>query len=220
MENQNNQNNQNYEQYPNQGYNPQFQQAQQTQQIVNQALADDKKKRKKKKLTVILIIVGVLLLIGIVGAIGGSGDDSSTNTTAGAVSESSDSTKAQSAKDKETVEGQIGDYVCTVKSAEKCKDWSGKDAIKITYSFTNNSKDAESFDLALTDEAYQDGIGLETTFLDGGSDELGLDVKVKPGTTKEVSKIYLLRDDTTKIDIEISELVSFSDDKLTYEIDL
>lgn len=219
MENQNNQNNQNYEQYPNQGYNPQFQQAQQTQQIVNQALADDKKKRKKKKLTVILIIVGVLLLIGIVGAIGGSGDDSSTNTTAGAVSESSDST-AQSAKDKETVEGQIGDYVCTVKSAEKCKDWSGKDAIKITYSFTNNSKDAESFDLALTDEAYQDGIGLETTFLDGGSDELGLDVKVKPGTTKEVSKIYLLRDDTTKIDIEISELVSFSDDKLTYEIDL
>ena len=71
-----------------------------------------------------------------------------------------------------------------------------------------------------TDEAYQDGIGLETTFLDGGSDELGLDVKVKPGTTKEVSKIYLLRDDTTKIDIEISELVSFSDDKLTYEIDL
>lgn len=219
MENQNNQNNQNYEQYPNQGYDPQFQQAQQTQQIVNQALADDKKKRKKKKLTVILIIVGVLLLIGIVGAIGGSGDDSSTNTTAGAVSESSDST-AQSAKDKETVEGQIGDYVCTVKSAEKCKDWSGKDAIKITYSFTNNSKDAESFDLALTDEAYQDGIGLETTFLDGGSDELGLDVKVKPGTTKEVSKIYLLRDDTTKIDIEISELVSFSDDKLTYEIDL
>ena len=216
MENQNNQNNQNYEQYPNQGYDPQIQQAQQTQQIVNQALADDKKKRKKKKLTIILIIVGVLLLIGIVGAIGGSGDDSST----GAVSELSDSTKAQSAKDKETVEGQIGDYVCTIKSAEKCKNWSGKDAIKITYSFTNNSNDAESFDLALTDEAYQDGIGLETTFLDGGSDELGLDVKVKPGTTKEVSKIYLLRDDTTKIDIEISELVSFSDDKLTYEIDL
>ena len=45
MENQNNQNNQNYEQYPNQGYDPQFQQ---TQQIVNQALADDKKREKRR----------------------------------------------------------------------------------------------------------------------------------------------------------------------------
>ncbi len=72
----------------------------------------------------------------------------------------------------------------------------------------------------LKDEAYQDGIGLESSFLDGGSDELGWDVKVKPGTTKEVSKVYILRDDSTQIELEISELISFSDDKLTYTVDL
>lgn len=43
-------------------------------------------------------------------------------------------------------QGQIGNYICTVKSAEKCKDWNGENAVKITYSFTNNSSDAESFD--------------------------------------------------------------------------
>lgn len=159
--------------------------------------------------------MGIIFLIIIISALGGSSDKNESTTAAQTTISANETTESKSKAD-----GQIGDYVCTIKSAEKCKDWSGKDAIKITYNFTNNSKDTESFDFALTDEAYQDGIQLETTFLDGGYDELGLDVKIKLGTTKEVSKIYVLRDDSTKIDIEISELISFSDDKLTYEIDL
>ncbi len=207
--------NQNNQQNPNQNFNPQFQQAQQTQQIVNQSLAEDKKKRNKKKLIIFLVILGIIFLIIIISALSGSSDENESTTAAQTTISANETTESKSNAD-----GQIGDYICTIKSAEKCKDWSGKDAIKITYNFTNNSKDTESFDFALTDEAYQDGIQLETTFLDGGYDELGLDVKIKPGTTKEVSKIYVLRDDSTKIDIEISELISFSDDKLTYEIDL
>lgn len=188
------------------------------QQAVNQALDEQKKKKKKKRLIILAVIVGIIVIIAIAGSAGGGSDSSSgAQTTAGAASEATNSVAAQ---EKDKTEGEIGDYICTVKSAEKCKNWEGKNSIKITYNFTNNSSDAESFDVALKDEAYQDGIGLESSFLDGGSDELGWDVKVKPGTTKEVSKVYILRDDSTQIELEISELISFSDEKLTYTVDL
>ena len=205
--------NQNQNQYQ----NPQDNNAA-VQQAVNQALDWQKKKKKKKRLIILAVIVGIIVIIAIAGSSGGGSDSSlGTQTTAGAVPETTNSVTAQ---EKEKTEGEIGDYICTVKSAEKCKDYAGRKAIKITYNFTNNSSDAQSFDVALKDEAYQDGVGLETTLLEGSADEVGLDVKVKPGTTKEVSKIYLLRDDSTQIDIEISELISFGDDKLTYTVDL
>ncbi len=190
------------------------------QYAVNQALDEQKKKKKKKKkrLVILAVIVGIIVIIAIAASSGDSSSSSSgTQITAGSAAET---TSAVAAQEKGTPEGGIGDYICTVKSAEKCKDWGGKSSIKITYNFTNNSSDAVSFDVALKDEAYQDGIGLESSFLDGGSDELGWDVKVKPGTTKEVSKVYILRDESTQIELEISELISFSDDKLTYTVDL
>lgn len=205
--------NQNQNQYQ----NPQDNNAA-VQQAVNQALDEQKKKKKKKRLIILAVIVGIIIVIAIAAS---SGESSSTGsgseTTAGSVAETSTSLSAQK---QEKQEGEIGDYICTVKSAEKCKNWEGKNSIKITYNFTNNSSEAQSFDVALKDDAYQDGIGLESSFLDGGSDELGWDVKVKPGTTKEVSKVYILRDDSTQIELEISELISFSDDKLTYTVDL
>ncbi len=203
---------------PNQYQNPQDNNAA-VQYAVNQALDEQKKKKKKKKrLIIAAVVVGIIVIIAIAASSGDSSNSSSgAQTTAGSAGET---TSAVSAQEKETTEGEIGDYVCTVKSAEKCKNWEGKNSIKITYNFTNNSSDAISFDVALKDEAYQDGIGLESSFLDGGSDELGWDVKVKPGTTKEVSKVYILRDESTQIELEISELISFSDDKLTYTVDL
>ncbi len=205
--------NQNQNQYQ----NPQDNNAA-VQQAVNQALDEQKKKKKKKRLIILAVIVGIIIIIAIAGSAGGGSDSSSgAQTTAGAASEATNSVTAQ---EKEKTEGEIGDYICTVKSAEKCKDYLGRKAIKITYNFTNNSSDAQSFDMALKDEAYQDGVGLETTLLEGSADEVGLDVKVKPGTTKEVSKVYILRDDSTQIELEISELISFSDDKLTYTVDL
>ena len=89
----------------------------------------------------------------------------------------------------------------------------------ITYEFTNNSDSAVSFDVALDARAYQDGVGLETAILDEDTDYL--DVDIKPGVTKEVKKAYNLRDTSTEIEIEVSELISFSDDKIvtTVEID-
>lgn len=182
------------------------------QQAVNDALAEQKKKKRKKTLIIVAVIIAVIIVLSL---LFGGGDDSSEKLT----DVSENTTTSVSAEKDNTAEGAIGDFVCTVSGAELCKNWEGKDSVKIVYSFTNNSSDAQSFDLALTDEVYQDGIGLESSFI-SSDDDWGVDVKIKPGTTKEVSKVYILRDDTTQLEVEISELFSFNDDKLTYRVDL
>lgn len=138
----------------------------------------------------------------------------------GSSSETTESeSKSNVAAEEEKVEGKIGDYICKIKKAEICKSWDGKNAVKIIYEFTNNGKEAQSFDIALKDEVYQDGIGLESTFING-DDDFGIDVKIKPGTTKEVAKVYKLSNKTSALEVEISEFISLSDDKLTYTVDL
>lgn len=120
--------------------------------------------------------------------------------------------------DDNSSDGTIGKYACVVKGAELGNDWEGKDTVIITFDFTNNSSSPASFDVALDSKAYQDGIGLET---DWSNDETDLlDVEIKPGVTKEVKKAYVLRDTSTNVEIEISELFSFSDDKIVTTVKL
>lgn len=188
----------------------------QVQLAVDTALAEQKKKKKKKRLIILGIIVAVIILIAVVA--GGSSDSDSDSATSNANSSSS---SAVSAEKEEKVDGKLGKYNVTVKSAKIVKDWEGKDTVKITYEFTNNASDSASFDIALSDNLYQNGIGLESTLLSDNDDvDLGFDVKIKPGTTKEVSKVYILRDTKTPIDVEIEEWISFSDEKLTYTVEL
>ena len=182
------------------------------QAAVTAALDTEKKKKKKKKWIIIAVVAVVIILIAVI-ASGGSDDSSSEDSNASAV------TSAVSAESEEKANDTVGDFKCVVKGAKLCKDLTGKDAVLITYEFTNNSDSAVSFDVALDARAYQDGVGLETAILDEDTDYL--DVDIKPGVTKEVKKAYNLRDTSTEIEIEVSELISFSDDKIvtTVEID-
>lgn len=65
---------------------------------------------------------------------------------------------------------------------------------------------------------YQNGVALEMAFVDDETDIF--DVKIKSGVTKEVKKAYTLRDTKTSLDVEISELISFSDDKIVTKVKL
>ncbi len=186
------------------------------QAAVNNAIQDEKKKKKKKRLIIIAVIVVVLIVIGIIGSSGGDSDkNNDTNATNSSVA-------AASSVEADTTENNsntIGNYGCVVKSAKLTKNWEGADTVLITYEFTNNSKSPASFDVALVDHIYQNGIGLETTFLDDEDTDL-LDVEIKPGASKEVKKAYKLRDTSTDLEIEIEELISFSDDKIVTTVTL
>lgn len=193
-------------------------------------LVNKKKKPKTAKVSGICALVGFILGIIFI-AISGNGNSSAdTNTTVNndsSYSQTVDETEPSAQNDTDSVQAEdnntsdstLGDYGCVVKSAEITKEWTGKDAVLITYEFTNNSEDAISFDVALDAKAYQDGIGLETAILEEDTD-LGIDVEIKPGVTKEVKKAYVLRDTTTPVEIEVSELISFSDDKIVTTVEL
>ena len=183
------------------------------QQAVDAAMKEQKKKKRKKRLIILAVIVVAFIVIIALASGGGDSSDKSNNNGTNASSQ-------VDAENNESAEGQIGNYVCTVKKAEVCKNWEGKDSVKITYEFTNNDDDAQSFDIALTDNVYQDGVGLESTFISSDDDDWGIDVKIKPGVTKEVAKVYVLRDKTTDLEVEIGELISFDDTKITTTVKL
>lgn len=188
-----------------------------------------KKRPKTAKVSGICALVSFIL--GIVSfAISGNNDVATnvpTTTSDSAYTQTVDETQTTTQNDDNSVQAEsdnandntLGDYGCVVKSATVTKDWTGEDAVLITYEFTNNSSDAISFDVALDARAYQDGIGLETAILDEDTD-LWVDVDIKPGVTKEVRKAYVLRDTTTPVEIEVSEWISFSDDKIVTTIEL
>ncbi|MBR6391868.1 MAG: DUF5067 domain-containing protein [Eubacterium sp.] len=203
--------------------NPAPQQSPDVQNAVTEALNAEKKKKKKKRLIIFAVILAVIVIIGVAGASGGDKDAETSKATVTAAADSGKS--ADSAVEAENdadnaSDSAIGSYECVVKEAKICKNWEGKDSVKITYTFTNNSSDAASFDIALSDEVYQDGIQLESTFISSDDDDWGIDVKIKPGMSKDVSKVYILRDTKTDLDVEISELISFSDDKLVTTVKL
>ncbi len=168
----------------------------------------------------IINIVLTVILYAIMGAamFGGLTDDNGGNADS-SYSEQADENSVTADSQKTNSGTTVGDYGCVVKGAEMCKDWTDKDAVLITYEFTNNSDDAISFDIALDAKAYQNGIGLETAILDEDTDWL-VDVDIKPGITKEVKKAYVLSDTSSVVEIEVTELFSFSDDKIVTTVEL
>lgn len=173
------------------------------------------------KCALISFILNIILTIIMYAVMGASmfkelTDDKSSDTNSSYSFEAGeDSTNAETSV---SADGTIGNYKCVVKGAEICKDWSGKDAVLITYEFTNNSDNAISFDVALDAKAYQNGIGLESAILDEETDLL--DVDIKPGITKEVKKAYVLSDTSSDVEIEVSEFISFNDDKIVTTVKL
>lgn len=184
------------------------------QQAVNAALNKEKKKKKKKKLIILGIVIAVIIIV--IAAASGSGSNDDTKTSSNETTVSS-----VDAEKKETDENTIGDFKCVVKGAKITKDWEGKDAVLITYEFTNNSDSPISFDGALDDKLYQDGIELESAILSNDEEAKLIDtVDLKPGITKEVKKAYSLRNKKSEIEVEIQEIFSFSDDMIKTTINL
>lgn len=185
------------------------------QQAVNAALNEEKKKKKKKKLIILGVIIAVIIIVIVSASGSGSNDDTKTSSNENTTVSSVDAEK------KETDENTIGDFKCVVKGAKITKDWEGKDAVLITYEFTNNSNSPISFDGALDDKLYQDGIELESAILSNDEEAKLIDtVDLKPGITKEVKKAYSLRNKKSEIEVEIQEIFSFSDDMIKTTINL
>ncbi|MBQ9902443.1 MAG: DUF5067 domain-containing protein [Clostridia bacterium] len=185
---------------------------------------------QKKKMAWWKIAIGVLVFLVILGACFGNGSSDEKNTAVSGNDKTSESdvnvnnTEKQtdktetSSKDNENNkdEGVLGDYKVKILSYKLAKDYEKKPAIVVTFEFTNNSDDATSFIVALNSQAYQDGIELETAIImDSKVYNSSNSMKdIKPGKTIKVQTAYVLDNKKSDVEIEVSELFSFSDDKV------
>ena len=114
--------------------------------------------------------------------------------------------------------GTLGDYDVSIISSEIGDDYDGKDVLIVHYGFTNNGKKEASFSLSISAEAFQNGVELERAYFADSNDASSL--YVKPGAGIEVVLAYELPDTSATVNLEVSELLSFSDEKLTATIEL
>lgn len=161
-----------------------------------------------KKIKGLLSIM--LVLVFALGAMG-SGDSSSEDQGAGTV-------QGEGVQNEETV-GAIGDYKIVIDSCRIAKDYEGESVVIVKYLFTNVSDDdAASFMFTFEDTVYQNGVGLNEAYILDDSANYSSDnqtKEIKAGATIEVEVAYELNDETTDIEVEIEELISFDDVKIT-----
>ena len=155
-----------------------------------------------KKILIVALIV-VLCLITFAGCEVTSEEETSANN----VEESTSSAPEK-----------LGDYEISIVSCRPAFDYKGDPVIIVKFKFNNNDDDPTSFLVAFDYDAYQNGVGLNTTFLLDDSADYSSDnqyKEIKKGASLEVEVAFDLNDTNTDVEIEVSELISWRDDKVT-----
>lgn len=127
--------------------------------------------------------------------VGCSSDESSTDSKESAPVEQAQ--KTASAGEAE------GDFTVEIGGCTLTEDYEGNPAIVVEYTWTNNNEEAQMFDVAVINQAFQNGIQLDYAFIT--SDEFDIDAsmkEIKTGATQTVYKPYLL-DDMSEVSVEV-----------------
>lgn len=112
----------------------------------------------------------------------------------------------------------LGDYDVVIESCRLASDYEGKPIIIVKYKFTNNGDEPACFAWSLEHSAFQNGVGLNECYVAADSANYSSDnqtKEIKKGASLTVEVAYKLNDSTTAVEIEVSELISFSDKKIT-----
>lgn len=157
------------------------------------------------------VLAGTLALMGCASS---AGSDPKTSTDDKADAPQEQSAEQDAAPEPEPEPEPVApetDYPTTIDSVRLGKDYSGNDVAIVTFTWTNNSDDTTSFALSVYASVFQNGIQCDSAFMVDDADNDRYMSKVRPGTTVTVEMSYELQD-LSDIEIEVTELFSFSDD--------
>lgn len=183
----------------------------------------------KKKLTLFCALLAMILALSACGGDSGSKDSYKEDTkkettetktdTAESKPEEKEPEKAPSGKMEKS--GDLGDYHVEIKDAFLTKDYEGHPAMVVTYAWTNNSDETTSAMVSVSEKAFQDGVQLDTAILMSVEGyESGTSMKdVRPGTTIDIQCAYILTSETSVVEFEITEWISFNDNMVTSNFD-
>ncbi len=113
---------------------------------------------------------------------------------------------------------KLGNYDVIIESCRLSIDYEGKPIIIVKYKFTNNNDDPACFSWTIEDTAFQDGVGLNKCYFVDDSANYSSDnqtKEIKKGASLYVEVAYELNDTATDVEVEVSELISFNDKKIS-----
>lgn len=97
-------------------------------------------------------------------------------------------------------QGALGKYYIVIKDFKIIESYGDK-LIIVKYIFINNSNESASFNASVSDEAYQNGIGLTTSYFSSQN----LNLIIQPGRSIEVDVAYELNNETDDVHIEVTK---------------
>lgn len=125
---------------------------------------------------------------------------------------------------------QLGDNLiditinnCTVKYLrhELKNDVWGDEYLVVYYEFTNNTNSSTSFGYTISDQAFQNGVKLESSYSRLEAEANDKYTEIKPGVTITVYSLFTLRDKSV-VELEVDEWISFdekAEDNMTLSIE-
>jgi len=148
--------------------------------------------RQAKKYIAILAVVSMLLVLG------------------ACVSSPAQPTAAETPSSETAGSGTLGDYSVSITGYALAKTYEGKDAVVVTYSWTNNSQNTTDFLSAFNTMVYQNGVKCDAAIVtgDSGYSADSQTEDVDPGEALDVQVAYVLQDTANPIDVSVYEFTS------------
>ncbi len=184
----------------------------------------------KNRVIALLIMASMCISMMACGSssVGSSSDITTTEKTAEQVTEEAVEEPEDTAEEVEEAtpasgdEGDLGDYHIKIQDATFGEDYQGNPMIVVHYDFTNNSDEAKAALFAVSTKAYQDGVELEVAMaMDESVYDAGIAQKdIKPGVTIEDCQIAYTMTSDSPVEFEVTEFISFNDDKLEKTFDV
>lgn len=140
-----------------------------------------------------------------------SNSGSSAITQESQTLENTDSQATFSLTDDNLIDVDISSCHAKYIKHEILENMAGDRCIAIYFEFTNNSEDNRTFDTVFSPTAFQDGVSLEESFYHVNDESKNRSAEIKPGTTVTVCSGYVLRNETSDVEVEMEGWISFSD---------
>jgi hypothetical protein len=111
--------------------------------------------------------------------------------------------------------GKLGNYNVSILDGTVVKDTKGASYLVVTFEWSHTEKEAQSFWLAFMYRAYQDGVEIDSAFLNG-LEHNTYDTKIKAGAVLKTQIGFKLSNTTSPVEVEIENSWDWnSKDKVT-----
>lgn len=171
-------------------------------------------------------VIGLIVFFMVRGLLNTGGDAEPAPSAAGTAAVSEQPSEPPSSPPSAALpagpSGDLGDYYVEIKSAVLTTDYSGNQAILITYSWTNNGKETTNALSAFIERAFQDGVQLDSATILSTNPQYSAGTALRdlrPGATTDVQRAYLLPQDSSPVEFEVFEFLGDADTGVTMSFD-